>query len=350
MQFQRCRRPLTDESIRKNPFSKFQKNDISCRSRPIGSTHKGNEQQIRAMRIPKTSENHEKLAQRLMQILRKLNQGEKLNPGDLAVEFGVTLRTIQRDLNERFQEFDLQKADGLYFAPPEQLDKRSLQSLRAFAERTGVLGLFPNPTNEVLAGVMDNRRTPALLIKGHHFEDLGANITVFKQLEQAILDCQTISFSYAKSEGIKQYANSQPYKLINHHGIWYLAAKDRAVLKSFAVGKIERLLAHNTPFIPDTSVETTLREEDDIWLSPNKTRVLLEVQRDAANYFKRQKLIPNQVIEREHGNGTLRVAGSVAHPNQILPTVRAWIPHVRILSPEWLQQELEAQLSAYLSP
>lgn len=35
-------------------------------------------------------------------MLVKLNQGEKLDPESLAQEFGVNLRTIQRDLNERF--------------------------------------------------------------------------------------------------------------------------------------------------------------------------------------------------------------------------------------------------------
>ena len=46
--------------------------------------------------------NHDTLVYRLAQILVKLNQGEKLDPQGLADEFGVNLRTVQRDLNERF--------------------------------------------------------------------------------------------------------------------------------------------------------------------------------------------------------------------------------------------------------
>jgi len=45
---------------------------------------------------------HDTLAFRLAQMLVKLNQGEKLDPQTLAKEFGVNLRTIQRDLNVRF--------------------------------------------------------------------------------------------------------------------------------------------------------------------------------------------------------------------------------------------------------
>ncbi len=46
--------------------------------------------------------NHDKLSTRLTQILQKLNSGESLSLDDLANEFNVSLRTIQRDINERF--------------------------------------------------------------------------------------------------------------------------------------------------------------------------------------------------------------------------------------------------------
>ena len=49
-----------------------------------------------------TNNHHDTLVYRLAQMLVKLNQGEKLEAQALAEEFGVNLRTIQRDLNERF--------------------------------------------------------------------------------------------------------------------------------------------------------------------------------------------------------------------------------------------------------
>jgi predicted DNA-binding transcriptional regulator YafY len=60
------------------------------------------------------SDNHDTLVYRLAQVLVKLNQGEKLNPHSLATEFAVNLRTIQRDLNERFADLPLQKVEGHY--------------------------------------------------------------------------------------------------------------------------------------------------------------------------------------------------------------------------------------------
>jgi hypothetical protein len=42
-----------------------------------------------------------------------------------------------------------------------------------------------------------------------------------------------------------------------------------------------------------------------------------------ADYFKRRKLVANQVIVKELEDGGLLVSSKVAHINQILPTVRS---------------------------
>jgi predicted DNA-binding transcriptional regulator YafY len=48
------------------------------------------------------SGSHDTLVQRLTMMLVRLNQGESLDPRTLARELGVTARTIQRAINERF--------------------------------------------------------------------------------------------------------------------------------------------------------------------------------------------------------------------------------------------------------
>ena len=46
-----------------------------------------------------TTSDHDSLAYRLAGVLLKLNQGESLVLDDLAAEYGVSERTIYRDLN-----------------------------------------------------------------------------------------------------------------------------------------------------------------------------------------------------------------------------------------------------------
>ena len=123
---------------------------------------------------------------------------------------------------------------------------------------------------------------------------------------------------------------------------------DAGKLKSYAFSKIGRLLVSADTFTPDSVVLKKLAEEDSIWLNLQKTEVVLKVAQPAAGYFERRKLIGGQKIEKTLADGGLIVSGSIAHPNQILPIVRYWIPHIHVISPEGLQADLESQLRAYL--
>ena len=75
----------------------------------------------------------------------------------------------------------------------------------------------------------------------------------------------------------------------------------------------------------------------------------MKISSEVAGYFKRRKLIANQVIEKELEDGGLIVSAKVGHLKQVLPIVRYWIPHIRIISPETLQDEMEKEIRGYLA-
>lgn len=291
---------------------------------------------------------HDRLPYRLTQILIRLNLGEQLDPHALAEEFNVSLRTVQRDLSERFGYLPLEKTDAGYRLDPGYLGRLQVQDVERFACLAGIRGLYPALSNDFLRELLDSRIESALLVKGHNYEDLGDRIHTFRHLERAILNRERISFGYQKDEGQKLYANVEPYRLINHSGVWYLAAMDADKLKAFSFSKIDRLLVSRDTFARVPHIEQLLLEEDSIWLNEKKTEIVLKVTREAASYFRRRKLIACQVLEKELEDGGIIVSGKVAHTNQILPIVRYWIPNVRVISPAGLQAELDKQLQTYL--
>lgn len=101
-------------------------------------------------------------------------------------------------------------------------------------------------------------------------------------------------------------------------------------------------------FTPDPDIARKVAEEDSIWLNLHKSEIVLKVSPPAADYFLRQKLIGGQKIVKQLEDGGLIVSGTIAHPDQILPSVRQWIPCIHIISPEGMQSELEQQLRSYL--
>ena len=296
-----------------------------------------------------TADNHDTLVYRLAQMLVKLNQGEKLDSRSLADEFGFNLRTVQRDLNVRFAYLPLQKTDGRYHLDPIFLGQLSTKDIERFAGLAGVRGLFPSLSDDFLRDIFDSRVQGAMLVKGHHYENLAGREPAFRELEQAIIARRHISFDYLKDDGRKSYAAVAPFKLVNHKGIWYLAARDGEKLKTFAFTKIKRVCLLDTKFAPDPNIDKMLAEEDGIWLGEDKKEVVLKISREIANYFRRRRLIANQVIEKELEDGGLIISANVGYYNQVLPIVRYWIPHLKIISPEDLQRDLENGLASYLS-
>lgn len=298
-----------------------------------------------------TDSSHDTLVYRLAQMLVKLNQGEKLNPQALADEFGVNLRTIQRDLNVRFAYLPLQKTDGYYHLDPTFLGKLSTKDVDRFAGLAGVRGLFPSLSDDFLRDIFDARIQAAVMVKGHNYENMAGKEAAFRSLEQAIVGRQHIAFDYQKQQeesGLKSYSGVAPFKLINHKGIWYLAARDGEKLKAFSFAKIENLRVLESHFPADPDIDRKLAEEDGIWLNDDKKEIVLKIDQEVAGYFKRRKLIANQVIEKELEDGGLIISAKVGHPNQVVPIVRYWIPHIRIISPEGLQAEMEKELTEYL--
>lgn len=295
-----------------------------------------------------TTDNHDTLVYRLTQILIKFNQGEKLVPQTLADEFGVNLRTIQRDLNVRFAYLGLEKVNGRYQLDPIFLGKLNAKDIERFAALSGIRGLYPSLSDDFLRDIFDSQMQSTLLVKGHSYEPMVGKEQLFRDLEKAIVGRQRIAFSYVKPEGNKRYEDVCPYRLINNKGIWYLAALDSEKLKSFSLAKLNQLRVSENSFSWDAKIDAQLVAEDGVWLSKEKVEIVLKVSKDVASYFRRRKLIANQVIEKELEDGGLILSAKVGHANQVLPIVRYWIPHVRIISPEPLQQEIEKGLAEYL--
>ncbi|WP_404360424.1 helix-turn-helix transcriptional regulator [Methylotuvimicrobium sp. KM1] len=291
---------------------------------------------------------HDTLVYRLAQILVKLNQGERLDPKALADEFAVNMRTIQRDLNERFAYLPIEKTDGKYHLNPTYLGKLNTKDIDRFASLAGISGLFPSLADDFLRDIFDSRLQSALLVKGHHYENLAGKEELFRELERAIVARRQVSFEYEKQEGLKFFSSVSPYKLVNHKGIWYLAAYDSDKLKSFSLTKIKHLTTLTEHFVWDEALDNQIAEEDGIWLTEQKQEIVIQVRAEVADYFKRRRLIAHQVIEKELSDGGLIISTKVGHINQVLPIVRYWIPHLRIISPDGLQAELEKGLANYL--
>lgn len=291
---------------------------------------------------------HDTLVYRLSQMLIKLNQGEKLIPNELADEFGVSIRTIQRDLNVRFSYLPLERVSGAYVLSKSFLGQFNMEDIKSFAELAGISGLFPSLTRSTLQSIFDYRLNSAFLVKGHSYEDLSGKEQYFELLEKAIINNNEISFLYNSSGVNKSYSCVQPYKLINNKGIWYLAVKESGKLKTFVFTKIQGMKLLQNKFEPDLEIMKHISEDKGVWIKTKSIEIVLRIDSQVASYFKRRELIANQVIDKELEDGSLILSTKVGHINQVLPIVKYWIPNIQIISPEYMKTQLQMELSNYL--
>lgn len=286
---------------------------------------------------------HDKIATRLAQLINKFNSGEKLSIEDLVEEFGVTKRTVQRDLNERMSFLPIKKENGLYSLEEYYLGKLNFADMQNFAALSGIRELFPSLQEDFLKNILDNTISQAYMIKGHNYEDLSDKTKEFTLIEDAIVQNKIIEFVYKDKSRIVK-----PYKLINSKGIWYLAGVENDTLKTFSFNKISKLSRNEEIFIVTKEILDTIEDDNNIWFSDKQIEVVLKVEKNVASYFLRRNILPKQTIVKELADGGLLVSTKVAFDEEILRLVRYWIPNVKIVSPTDLQDKLENELRKYL--
>jgi len=285
----------------------------------------------------------DKLTIRMIAIITKLNLGEQLTPKELAEEFCVSERIIQKDLNERLNQFlPIVKRDGRYFLEDFLIGKLDYDDIKTFAQLSGIEKLYPSLEPTFLSDVFNKKINDACLVKGGKYEDISDKRIMFDTLRLAITLKHQISFIYKDKQRVVN-----PYKLVNTHDIWYLVGDEDGTLKNFAFTKIKEL--HNTTkkFHPKQELIEIINKNEVDWFSQVSIKVILEIDAGVKEYFLRRELLPNQTILKET-NKRLVLQTKVSYEEEILQVVRYWIPHIKIIEPIELQEKLHNQLNSYL--
>ncbi len=139
---------------------------------------------------------HEKIASRLASILQQLNDGHTINVKDLAEEFNVSERTIQRDLNERFSflPFDCDKS-GNYSLDPAFLGPITGEDLNQFVNSSGIKSLYPDIAKSWIQNVQKTKYQDVYKIISHNYEESNGS-EIFRVFEKSIKNNHQVSFRY----------------------------------------------------------------------------------------------------------------------------------------------------------
>ncbi|MCX6075656.1 MAG: WYL domain-containing protein [Campylobacterales bacterium] len=286
---------------------------------------------------------HDKIATRLALILNKLNSGEKFTVDDLVHEFNVTKRTIQRDLNERFSYLPLKKENGFYSLEAYCLGKLNFEDIKSFAILSGIKELYPTLNDSFIIDILNTKINQSCLVKGNSYEKISTKTNEFELIGLAIVEKKQIIFTYKnKSRTIN------PYKLVNTDAIWYLVGDEDGTLKNYSFTKISELTTTDNFFKHSEEFASTIQKNEAVWFSQTIIEVILEVDISVSDYFLRRQLLPYQTTIKKTKE-KLTLSTKVSYDEEILKVARYWVPHIKIISPEYLQEKLENGLREYLN-
>lgn len=290
-----------------------------------------------------TSSKNETLANRLAMILTKFNNGHRVTVHELAEEFSTHPKTIRRDIERlRLCNFRIEDDDKEFFLDPTYLGKLTVKDIHSFARISGIKHLYPNLDVSFIRELLDSRVYDA---KGYFVEDASKFKSLFEIFGEAISKHQIVAFEYKNER-----REVEPYKLVHHHGSWYLAAVNQGELRAYRLSRIKHAEQPQDTkrFQPDAKIIEQLKDEESIWFGQEKFEVVLTVHPDVAMHFQQRQLLPEQQTIKKLDDGGLLISSRITHTTQILPLVRYWIPHLKIVNPAGLQDGLEKELKGYL--
>ena len=299
---------------------------------------------------------YDKAMYRLTTIICRLNVGEALDVKDLAAEFGVTPRTIQKDLNERLSHLPIERreADGRYHFI-------NAYRLRGTSDPDAAL------VADLIAAMITNvdaeyTKIADKLLKGRSFstsgflfhlnlEDVSSYSNLFRLLNQAVALRQQVGFSYRNNRNETKKYTVHPYRLANLKGFWYLLACDLANgrLKSFYLKKITAPIIHPGNYKVDDSVVEELENFTDAifspWVCEECQNVKLEISGAARIYLERN--LPAALTIESEDCKNLLVSMLYYADNEVLTLVKQWLPDIMIIDNQSLTNQLQAELDQY---
>lgn len=295
--------------------------------------------------------NYDTILTRLTRIIQRLQAGETLRVPQLAEEFGVSRKTIQRDLHERLTNYPI-VADGIGWkllatekTTPSQSEKVVLETLRQLAHNIG--GMFASLANRLL-NQLDNTEHHAF--STHlYLQDPTPIMTVMSECEQAIESHHEIRFLHKAI-----WRRVQPYKLVNFDGYWYLYGLDvdKQRLKTWYLADMSGISATQLGFDHNEFALQQLALAMNVWFEPSNTpfSVTLLAESSVARYFQRRPLSRSQQIITHHDNGDLTLQLTVTSEAEVLHEIKKWMPYLRVIEPASLRENAQKIAHSFLHP
>jgi proteasome accessory factor B len=310
---------------------------------------------------------------RMVQMVREgSGGGEPPNSSDFMAEFGVSRRTVARDLDFLRDEerapltYDdarhgFRLADETYTLPPVTITRREAFSfglarkLLAHYEGTPLhldMRSVLDKIAESLAG--DVTIEPDWLSEhvGILPEDhVRIDPKVWAQLAGFVERREAFKAEYQIFSGRVSEYELQPYHLLAYHGNWYVLARNmvKDQVETFALSRFRRIDATGQTFArpAEFNPESYARQAFGIMGGEESIKVRLLFEPKLAVYITERQWHPSQEF-LTHPDGRIEMRLETTGRKELVRWILSWMPDVKVLEPKTLADRIVEKLQSGL--
>ncbi|MBB3112464.1 putative DNA-binding transcriptional regulator YafY [Paenibacillus phyllosphaerae] len=310
-------------------------------------------------------------SQRLIQLIMRINAKQSFTVKELADEFGISTRTITRDLLELSElgvpVYSIQGRGGGY----KLLQKRILPPI-SFTESEAVAMFFACQTMDYFSSLPFGDGADSAVHKFYHYlpADVREQIDrlkdrimfwspyrsmsaeILQTLLQAVMTNSVVTIAYKSSSGVSE-RNIQPIGLYASSGYWYCPAYcfEREDIRQFRADRILSASLNGTiPAREDVSQKTLLDkpQKDD----QERTALELELTNKGVWMLESNPRFGPYIKHYEDGGGTVTVPIAAEDLKFYVDLIWQWGDDVKIIGPAaaaaYIRQKIEAMRLLYL--
>jgi len=299
----------------------------------------------------------------LLTLLKELLGGKQICLKNYALRQDISLRTAQRhmkELLEAFEENIIKDGDCYTFVSSNTIEKNILsydkEDLSRVVDLFSLVDFdftksFDADTSKILAKLQKNYAV-CYSIKQHPFEYF-FNHKYLKEIKRAIKNHQYADIVYNNGEKFL-FKECKLLKIIFSEGNFYVAtlSDDESINNGFKflrLSFIESISLQSKTFHKDIKAEFFLKDFQTIFSNYDvkSYEVIVEVDECVERFFRQKKFLSSQKIIKN--DDKLLLSFQVTNDMEVLPLVKKWLPHLKIISPLTTKTNLQNQLKTYLN-
>ncbi len=288
-------------------------------------------------------------------ILTKLAENEMPTVKELAREFNVSERTIQKDIRERLSYYPINKdpqTNRYRFDYGFSLKQTDLSydemvfldlALNQFEDIKDI-----NKIKESIYKKLIRKRlfTP-YAIKHDDLEDIDIDSLVISVLEEAIEENSRVLLQTQENEKL-----FDPYKIVAVNGLWFLFGKEvnTESLRLVRLPDIKKVKKTGKFFhITQGEIEDLLQSVHSAYFQDKRRfEVKIRVYPEIAEYFEKIEFLDSQKVVSKEADGSLIVSFEVTHEEDIDNIIKSWLPHIEVIKPKEYKEKLIRELQEYI--